>query len=56
VHAHLDLVMMAVVTANCQETRRAQRKYTLILGIYIGNLTWLKVQLVLEVDKPVWKD
>jgi hypothetical protein len=56
VHAHLDLMMMAVVTASCQETRRARRKYTLILGIYIGILTWLKVQLVLEVHKPVWKD
>jgi len=56
VQAHLDLIVMAVVTATCQETRRARRKYTLILGIYIGSLTWSKVQLVLEVHKPLWTD
>ena len=32
-HAHLALLMLAVVTAFCEETRRGRSKFTLILLI-----------------------
>ena len=32
-HAHLALLMLAVVTAFCEETRRGRSKFTLVLRI-----------------------
>jgi hypothetical protein len=52
-HAHLALLMLAVVTACCEETRRGRSKFTLVLGIILRRRdTAAILQLIQHFPRP----